>query len=527
MARLKGSDIFLISLKQERETIIPLLHYYNEVNRAHLGDNATTEQKQKEFLATCKEANVSLTAARNLARRALAKKWYCLYTVEKYRYPSESGEYQHPEDALELFSIVTSDDPNTPRRPTEEELTAFNALFLKTMKDFSAAKFWLQAREVLHIPQGYVYAELGQLEVLLAVLSEENETTPIRLESGRLLPVPSRVATPSTQLTEKLFTPECIYFLPSEQGQYIEEANGQITLFQQSKEEIVDLFSQVISFLFAIFIDQPEEEYETEDSYHLHKPQTISFYAPDFCRKAGIDPREYSSKREKTMSIKELRWHAIYKRLKPLETAMGTYVDGVLYRLLTIESYDAEREIIKVRSPYLAKIFELLATKTIEEKRGQVNTLISSTVVNEPNSAAFELATYLLNQLLQLGNYSKDGNGVVKYTTKYATLISNCPQLRRALDKIQREGNPATRTQAYNAKLKQTFEAAYRIIFVKSDAQDYFTDFQINGVKSWKTTVRNGRNIPPNFRIPTKTQLDDKLIITHKGKNPDFKKPQK
>lgn len=525
MARLKGSDIFLISLKQERETIIPLLHYYNEVNMAHLGDNATTEQKQKEFLAACKEASVSLTAARNLARKALTKKWYCLYTVEKFRYPLETGKYPQPEDALDLFSIVTSDDPNTPRRLTEEELINFNELSVKTMKDPSTAKFWQQAREVLHIPEGYVYANLGQLEVLLAVLSEENEATPIRLESGRLLPVPNRVATPSTQLTEKLFTPECIYFLPTEQGQYVEEEDGQITLFQQSKEEIVDLFSQVISFLFAIFIDQPEEEYETGEGYQLNKPQTISFYAPEFCRKAGIDPREYSSKREKSMSIKELRWRAIYKRLKPLETAMGMYVDGVMYRLLTIESYDKEREIIKVRSPYLAKIFELLTVKTIEDKRGQVNTLISSTVVNEPNSAAYELSNYLLTKLLQLGSYNKDSAGVVKYSAKYTTIIDSCPQLRRALDKIQREGNPATRTQAYNAKLKQTFEAAYRIIFMKSDAPDYFIDFQINGVKSWKTTMKNGRKIPPNFRIPTKSQLDDKLTITHKGKNPDFKKP--
>lgn len=527
MARLKGSDIFLISLKQEREVIIPLLHYYNEVNRAHIGDNATTEQKQKEFIAACKENKVSLIAARHLAKKALAKKWYCLYTVEKYRYRDENGNFPAPpEDTLDLFSIITSDNPNTPRRLTKEELSNFADLQVKRENDPSPAKFWQQARAVLHIPEDYVSASLGELEVLLAVLAEENAAAPIRLENGRLLPVPSRVATPSTQLTEKLFTPESIYFLPTEQNQYIEEENGQITLFQQSKEEIADLLFQVISFLFAIFIDQPEEEDEAEDGHQPRRTQTISFYAPDFCRKAGIDPREYSAKRNSTTPLKELRWHAIYKKLKPLETAMGMYIDGVMYRLLTIESYDKEREIIKVRSPYLAKVFELLAVKQLEDKRGQVNTLISSTVVNEPNSAAFELATYLLNKLLQLGSYNKDGAGVVKYSTRYTTIIDNCPQLQRALNKTQTEGNPATRTQAYNAKLKQTFEAAYRIIFTKSDAPEYFLDFQINGVKSWKTTVKNGRRIPPNFRIPTKTQLNDKLTITHKGKNPDYSRPK-
>ena len=114
----------------------------------------------------------------------------------------------------------------------------------------------------------------------------------------------------------------------------------------------------------------------------------------------------------------------------------------------------------------------------------------------------------------------------IKYETRYGTLISNCPQLKRALDTIQAKGNPATRSQAYNAKLKQTFEAAYRIIFTKSDAPQYFLNLRINGVGSWKTTeTAGGRKKPANFRIPTKTQLNDKLIITHKGKNPDYKKP--
>ena len=535
MARLKGNEIFLISLKNEREVLIPLLHYYNEVNRAHIGDNITTQEKQKEFLAACKKAKVSLTAARHLARKALAKKWYCFYTVEKYTQKDENGEYLKPDKPTDFFSIITSDDPNTPRRLTEEELIAFDDLNRKSDNNPSVAKFWKQARPILHVPEDYVLVRLSELEILLAVLSEETQEAPIQLEQGYLAPVPSRVATPSTKLTEKLFTPEHIEFLPTEQNQYTIEENGQITLFQQSKNEIAELHAQVMSILFAVFINQfkneeeeeEEEEGEEENEGQKTEPQTISFYAPDFCKKAGIDPREYSAKRDKTKSIKELRWQAIYKRLKPLETVMGRSIDGVWYRILTIESYDKDREIIKVRTPYLANIYKFLAVRTLEEKRSQVNMLFSSTVVNEPNGAAFELANYLLNQLLQLGNYSKSGNGVVKYTTRYSTLISNCPQLHRALNKIQEKGNPATRAQAYNAKLKQTFEAAYKIIYTKSDAQDYFIDFQINGVKSWKTTMQNGRKIPPNFRIPTKTQINDKLTISHKGKNPDYHRPEK
>ena len=529
MARLKGSEIFLISLKQEREVIMPLRHYYNEVLMAHIGDNTTVQQKQKEFLAACKENKVSLTAARNLARKALAKKWYCLYLPEEYRFNAdgsmaEAGNYPPtPENPLEIFRIITSEDPYTPRKLSLEELVDLNNLIRKSDGDFSQAKFWKQARAVLNVPEGYVSASLWELEVLLAVQAEETRNTLTPTDQNSYTKSPSFVATPSTKETEMLFTPVHLKYLPGAQNQYKVESTGQISLFKQSLEEIAELHGQVVGFLFAMLMENLADSEVDADG--KPKLKTIRFYAPDFCRRAGIDPRKFSTKRDKALSLSELRLNAIYDKIKPLETVWGIDLNGVLNRLLVIESYDKEREIITVSVPYLSSVYEHLVSRQMEEKRSQVNTLLSSTVVNEPNSAAVELATYLSSQLLQLGNYSKDGSGMVKYTIRYSTLISNCPQLQRALDKILQDGNPATRTQAYNAKLKQTFEAAYRIIFEKSDTPKRFIDLQINGVKSWKTTTgANGRKIPPNFRIPTKTQLNDKLTITHKGKNPDYQR---
>ena len=448
----------------------------------------------------------------SLANRVLNGNWFTLILSEK-RLPEHSK--------APGFSLLANVNGKTKKGVLTAE--KYPALY-----DGYHSK--AEIRDALNLPEDCKFlfsTEWDILNVLKTICNPNPNKAAIPLEQRYLSPVPNRVVTPSTKLTEKLFTPEHIEFLPEEQNQYTVEENGQITLFQQSKNEIEELHAQVIGILFAIFINQAEEKDDAEEPQNRAESQTISFYAPDFCRKAGIDPREYSAKRDKSTSIKDLRWHAIVKRLKPLETVMGKSLDGVWYRILTIESYDREREIIKVRMPYLSKIYEILTVKTLEEKHGQINTLFSSTVINEPNSAAFELANYLLNQLLQLGNYGKDRHGIIRYNTKYTTLISNCPQLQRALDKIQTEGNATTRTQAYNAKLKQTFEAAYRIIYTKSDAQDFFIDFQINGVKSWKTTAKNGRNVPPNFRIPTKTQINDKLVITHRGKNPDYRKPEK
>jgi len=436
-----------------------------------------------------------------LSERILAAAWYTVILPEGYSVKDKNSEY---------FTLITNIEGKRDR--SRLRLEDYPAIY-----DGSKTEL----REALRLPQQrkFLYAEELDILDLLHTICNPNPTKGKKINF--LAPIPNRIATPSTQLTEKLFTPDYLEYLPEEQNQYAEDANGQITLFKQSKSEIAELHAQVIGILFAIFINQYEEEDGTSED-GKNEPQTISFYAPDFCRKAGIDTRDYSTKRDKSASLKDLRWKAIYNKLKPLETVMGRSLDGVFYRLLLIESYDKDREIIKVRTPYLASIYKIVAAKTLEETHGQVNMLMSSTVVNEPNSAAFELANYLLNKLLQLGNYKKEGSDIVRYTVRYGTLISNCPQLYKALDKIQAEGS----TQAYNAKLKQTFEAAYRIIFTKSDAQRYFTDLQINGVKSWETTTgRTGRRKPANFRIPTKTQLNDKLVITHKGKNPDYEKP--
>lgn len=536
-ARESEPDAYALTYEESRTVIwayniydaVTVLNNYIETDpRTGLKVRIINAESTEKIKQTFKEYGLNTTELYNLADRVFSENWFSLFLT--------AGRTQKNWQKLNVV-LYAKIDGKTKRYPVSEK--KYPAIYDNRMTK-------TEIRNAFDLPQNCKFllsTELDVLEVLKTVcdpnqaekdISKIREIFPIEVPA-----VPSRVATPSTKLTEKLFTPDHIEFLPTEQNQYTIEENGQITLFQQSKNKIAELHAQVMSILFAVFINQfkneeeeeekeeEEEEGEEENEGQKTEPQTISFYAPDFCKKAGIDPREYSTKRDKTKSIKDLRWQAIYKRLKPLETVMGRSIDGVWYRILTIESYDKDREIIKVRTPYLANIYKFLAVRTLEEKRSQVNMLFSSTVVNEPNGAAFELANYLLNQLLQLGNYSKSGNGVVKYTTRYSTLISNCPQLQRALDKIQTEGNAATRAQAYNAKLKQTFEAAYKIIYTKSDAQDYFIDFQINGVKSWKTTMQNGRKIPPNFRIPTKTQINDKLTISHKGKNPNYHRPEK
>ena len=111
----------------------------------------------------------------------------------------------------------------------------------------------------------------------------------------------------------------------------------------------------------------------------------------------------------------------------------------------------------------------------------------------------------------------------VTYRVKHSALIAACPQLAAELEAIENHPDYATnengepiividtktgqpikkpynRRQAINAKLKQTFGAANRIILEKSDAPIIYKDFKIE--------------TPP----PTKSTLDTLYIISHKGR---------
>ena len=58
--------------------------------------------------------------------------------------------------------------------------------------------------------------------------------------------------------------------------------------------------------------------------------------------------------------------------------------------------------------------------------------------------------------------------------------------------------------------MRDIFTAAVRIIMEKSEMPKYYADFKITSGKL------------DYFKAPTKSSLNEKLIVTHKGKNPDF-----
>ena len=89
-------------------------------------------------------------------------------------------------------------------------------------------------------------------------------------------------------------------------------------------------------------------------------------------------------------------------------------------------------------------------------------------------------------------------------------MIADCPQLQKELDAIRRSNAP-DKSQRVNKKLQDTFSAAIRIIMEKSDMPNYYAGL----------TITTG-NLP-RFKAPTNSTLKDRLTVTHRGKNPDYK----
>lgn len=394
-----------------------------------------------------------------------------------------------------------------------------------------------------------------QIEDIIKKLLPKDKVNPRSkaIEKGALMSLNGNVAAYSDDELKNSLNGFSIFRLPSNiDAENVFDQSGKLNLLSMQQAELEELDRLQSGFLFAVV--------QAVDLYQDSEKATVTFYLPSICQELHIDPRTYSTKRQKNgennMSYSEIRLNAILSILRPFDPLVGRTPDGSYYRLLTFESYDKESDSITVITPYLYKLKEITSGKT-----RQLHKLLHSDVANEPNTAAVELANRILIGIVNRGVRNPDGKEqkVTKKTTtktnstgqkttttlfynadeeqaalqknftysvKYSTLINECPQLKKELEDIEERGSknykgvkpPIKRpAQAYNKKLQDVFTAAFRIIAEKSDAPTRYLEFSlpktqrtVNGVK---TTC---------YDVPTKSTISRKMIITYKGKNPRF-----
>ena len=407
------------------------------------------------------------------------------------------------------------------------------------------------------------------------VTQEKASPRSAAVEKGALMTIGGRIASYSTDDLKDALNAYSIYRLPSnvDRKQAFDDT-GKLNALMLQDKPLEGLTQIHTAFLMAVVQAVSLAQIDDGDN-------TISFYLPAICRDLRIDPRTYSSKRKAGQDYAEMRLAAMLDMITPFDPLVGRTPDGSFYRVLTFESYDKGSDTMTISTPYLYRLKVIAEQRATGQKHPQLNRLMHSSVVNEPNRAAVELANRILTGIVTRGvradyrtykaepkvakktvtRTSKDGQRTttttvydtdsqpddapaptktVTYKVKYQTLIDDCPQLKSELDEIingkgkaereaeernasaeeikkAREKDKKNIPQRVNKKLKDVFTAAFRIIAEKSDAPARYLDFTL------PTTTRtvNGKKSKA-YDVPTKSTLARYMVITHRGRNPQY-----
>ncbi len=369
------------------------------------------------------------------------------------------------------------------------------------------------------------------------------------IEKGALVSF-SNAAFPTVADLLSAFTRESIYRLPDKTDLKEFDSQGRIDPlnFAENEPDMIDeaqtgLFG---AMLFAVLATYSQETQENN---------TVLIYVPKLLEALRIDPRKYSKKRSGDQaSMAALRQKKMLELLLPFDRWVGRFSDGSYYRFMTIESYNPEDETMRIISPYL---FEIVR----RNDKQRYTKLARPEIANERNQAAVEIAMYLLQKLQTRGTttpdaktykskakpkkktvsrtdpdgtktvvieeypeapqealaISEDVPAVFTFEKSYQGILRECPQLRHELEKIEQAAAAKKKSpkQAYNAKLKQTFSAAFRILMEKTDAPLYYKNLHFTNV------IQN----TGEYILPTKTTLSRLYVgLEHNGRNRAYKK---
>ena len=87
----------------------------------------------------------------------------------------------------------------------------------------------------------------------------------------------------------------------------------------------------------------------------------------------------------------------------PFDALVGRTPDGSFYRVLSFGGYDKGSETLTISTPYLYRLKAIAEQRASGQNHPQLNRLLHSTVVNEPNRAAVELANRILTGIVTRG----------------------------------------------------------------------------------------------------------------------------
>ena len=270
---------------------------------------------------------------------------------------------------------------------------------------------------------------------------------------------------------------------------------NQLALKQNNKNGLQD-FAKVNTGFVSALSSLVREKIDSDGSF---SDSEIRFCVTSLFKEMGIDGRTVSSQ---NISRKEARVQYLLSLLQPFESVVARMPNGSYYKLMTFIEYDADTDTAKISAPALFKYFAI----AYEDSHPKLNTLLHADAANESNQSALEIANHIIVSMKQLGNHTgkggKQAHRQIKF--KFSTIINECPNIAAELDAIRTADDKKTMRQKVNAKLKQTFSAAYRIIMEKSDVPTEFQNLKFSPFDEKKKALI----------APTQSRLDDKLTIS-------------
>lgn len=210
----------------------------------------------------------------------------------------------------------------------------------------------------------------------------------------------------------------------------------------------------------------------------------------------------------------------VLKKIHTFEQFIGYLpTTGKFSRLLVFMEMEDNLEsgTIQLASPYmfaLARTVDAKRLKSGTRKDGETwsyhapayNDLCHSSIAKERNKAAVLLVYEITNRLLQRGGKPDAKTRRKKDMAEGMdpSIVSINPTCRELVNAIPLLRGRVQRTKDPNTALKRAFKKAYELLDAKTDAHLYFRDLQISPV------------------YPTMRTLDMELLITHKGRNPNY-----
>lgn len=342
-------------------------------------------------------------------------------------------------------------------------------------------------------------------------------------ETGAITTLKYRLTSFSSKDMQQAFTGHKIFFLPSDNasvGDMFNEA-GQLDLlnFKSSGQKITQAATNQHTAFLMTLARMAYISFDGTNNFNM------TFYAPTICRELKLDPRKYSTKRgDNKLALRDARRDMFITLIRPLERMVGVLPNGSIYRVVMFSSYDNEEDTITLSAPYLFKLVEIAMRNKGEPL--PLNSLLHSSVTNERNHAAVELANRIIIGLLRRGTVpggsrpgrkkrsdsSDHGRQPVVYRTRYSSLIEDCPMLQQELAEIDANQAQENKRQIKNTKLKRVFEKAYEILRDQSDLFEYYNDLQFEPLGK-KTGL---------LKPPTVSTLNQTLFATHYGRNEKY-----